>query len=78
MNDLTVNDCYGYEPVRLKSLSMESVANLFEDFINKDITLKELSKAHRIPHQTASWLISKHLLPTRAEETRVILLQSKV
>jgi hypothetical protein len=75
---ITVGDFNNYPPLRFRSLDRDSVAQILESYTNEDITAMELSKRYNVHHETISWLINKYLLPTRAEETRTLLLTSKI
>jgi hypothetical protein len=75
---ITVGDYNTYPPLKFRNLDREKVAEILESYINEDITAMELSKKHNIPFQKVSWLIEQHLLPTKAIETRTLLLTSKV
>jgi DNA-binding transcriptional regulator LsrR (DeoR family) len=75
---ITVGDYNTYPPLKFRNLTREQVAEILEAYTNEGITAMELSKKYNIPFQKVSWLIEQHLLPTRAEETRIIAIQSKV
>ena len=78
MSDVTVGDYNIYPELKLRSVDKLKIVSIFEEYTNQDISVMELSKKHNVPFQKLSWLIEQHLLPTRAEETRIIALESKV
>ena len=78
MSNVTVGDYNIYPELKLRSVDKLKIVSIFEEFTNQDISVMELSKKHNVPFQKLSWLIEQHLLPTRAEETRIITIQSKV
>jgi hypothetical protein len=75
---ITVGDYNTYTPLKFRNLDREKVAEILESFTNEGITAMELSKRYEVHHENISWIITKYLLPTKAEETRTLLLTSKV
>lgn len=78
MNNITVADYNNYEPLKFRNLTRYQVAEILEAFTNENITAKDLSERYGVNHQNISWIITKYLLPTKATETRTLLLTSKV
>jgi len=75
---ITVGDYNIYPKLKLRSVDKLKIVSIFEEYTNQDISVMELSKKHNLPFQKVSWLIEEYLLPTRVEETRIIVLQSKI
>jgi hypothetical protein len=75
---ITVGDYNTYPPLKFRNLDREKVAEILESYTNEGITAMELSKRYGVHHENISWIITKYLLPTKAEETRTLLLTSKV
>jgi len=75
---ITVGDYNTYPPLKFRNLDREKVAEILESYTNDGITAMELSKRYGVHHENISWIITKYLLPTKAEETRILLLTSKV
>jgi hypothetical protein len=75
---ITVGDFNNYPPLKFRSLTREQVAEILEAFTNEGVTAMELSKRYEVHHENISWIITKYLLPTRAKETRILLLTSKI
>jgi uncharacterized protein (DUF433 family) len=78
MNNITVADYNNYPPLKFRNLTREQVAEILEAYTNEGITAMELSKRYEVHHENISWIIKKYLLPTKATETRTLLLTSKV
>jgi hypothetical protein len=75
---ITVGDYNTYPPLKFRNLDRERVAEILESYTNEGITAMELSKRYEVHHENISWLITKYLLPTKATETKTLLLTSKV
>lgn len=75
---ITVGDYNTYPPLKFRNLDREKVAEILESYTNEGITAMELSKRYGVHHENISWIITKYLLPTKATETRTLLLTSKV
>ena len=75
---ITVGDYNTYTPLKFRNLDREKVAEILESYTNEGITAMELSKRYEVHHENISWIITKYLLPTKATETRILLLTSKV
>jgi hypothetical protein len=75
---ITVGDYNTYRPLKFRNLDREKVAEILESYTNEGITAMELSKRYEVHHENISWIITKYLLPTKATETRILLLTSKV
>jgi hypothetical protein len=75
---ITVGDYNTYHPLKFRNLDREKVAEILEAYTNEGITAMELSKRYGVHHENISWIITKYLLPTKAIETRTLLLTSKV
>jgi len=75
---ITVGDYNNYPQLKFRNLTRDQVAEILEAYTNEGITAMELSKRYRVHHQNISWIITMYLLPTKAIETRTLLLTSKV
>jgi hypothetical protein len=75
---ITVGDYNNYPPLKFRNLTRDQVAEILETYTNEGITAMELSKRYGVHHENISWIITKYLLPTKATETRKLLLTSKI
>ncbi len=75
---ITVGDYNNYPTLKFRNLTRDQVAEILETYTNEGITAMELSKRYGVHHENISWIITKYLLPTKATETRTLLLTSKI
>jgi hypothetical protein len=59
-------------------VTKQQLVEVFEAYRCEGVTVKDLSNKHGVSESVLNFYISKLLFYTKAEETKTILLQSKI
>lgn len=75
---ITVGDCNVFKPFNSKLFTRNQLVEMCELYTNKSLSVAELARRYRVKEGIVNYYIGKYLFYTKAEETKTILLHSKI